>query len=427
MMLAQLLVAAGASLFPSDLLPLAQLLKEEAIVLTADEVYVGDGTVYRPGTVVLLRGKVAAVGPNPGLPLSSRHIKCGTCTITPGLVDAAAQVGTHSTQGFSEQSSEVIAHLDVRDSVDLHSRSLQRLGREGVTTICVTPEAASVIGSKGAVIKTGGTGVSRFVDAPGFIKINPGPEAWQRGGRNRTPRGTGADMYTRRPTTRMGSYWVLRKAFYDAIRLRDTGTPGDAPEAALEALADVFTGKLQLRFQARQAHDIQGAQSFGEEFGVKYVLEYANEAGQSLATLKANEVPLIYGPIFKRATGVTASSGADADLSTPRELEEHGIQYCLTACDLTGEQGLARQAGLAMRFGLSTDQALKAVTSSAATILGVDGQVGSLQTGHDADLVVWSGKPMDDTSKPVLVLIDGKPVRDDNGWFDATNDVSTDG
>jgi len=391
----------------------------ESVVIKAAEVHVGDGRVYRPGVIVLLGSEVLSVGTDPALPLSPRIVDLGDAIVTPGLIDAACQLGPHQATGFAEQTSEVIPHLDVADSINFESDALEILAREGVTSIYVTPEAASVIGTRGAIIKTGGQGVSRIVEVSPTIKVNIGPESVSRGGRNSTPSNfRGITFMTRRPTTRMGAVWVFRKAFYDAIRVK-SGLDSDGDPEAMAALVEVLSGQVGIRFQARKAHDIQTAQRLCAEFGVKHVIEYGHEAFRCMETLVANQTPVIYGPIYISPIGVSRSGDAPQPcLGTTNQLRDAGVKFCLTACDLTGEDGLARQAGKAFRHGLSLEEAMATVTSTAADILGVSDRLGTLTRGRDADLVVWNGAPFADTSKVTMTLIDGHPVHDPDGLFE---------
>ena len=193
---------------------------------------------------------------------------------------------------------------------------------------------------------------------------------------------------------------------------------GSDPEA-MAALAGVVAGETKLRFQARKAHDIQTAQRLCSEFGIQgHVLEYGQEAFRCLNVLAAQKTPVVFGPIFVNATGITRSGDSTRPcLGTVTQLRDAGVPYVLTACDLTGEEGLARQAGRAMRLGLTSDETLRAVTSGPAELIGVQDQVGRLERGLHADLVVWNGTPFADTSKVVLTLIDGKPVHDPDDLF----------
>src|SRR5262249_38297946 len=102
-------------------------LKTDSIVLNAAEVDVGDGTVFKPGTVVILDGKIVAVGGTPPIPSGSHVVDLGGLVLTAGLVDAASQLGTQSLSGYSEQSSEVAPQYDAADAIDYYSKDFDEL------------------------------------------------------------------------------------------------------------------------------------------------------------------------------------------------------------------------------------------------------------------------------------------------------------
>lgn len=403
---------------------------EESVIVQAAEVHTGDGTVYRPGAVLVQGGKIIAVGATVSGPEGAAVIDAGAGSITPGLIDAACQLGTYQAEGFGEGASEVIAHLEVLDAVDFYSDDFRQLAREGVTTVYVTPEAASVIGCQGAAVKTAGSIAGRLLPAFPSIKANVGPESYRRGSRNFQPFGA-PSIYTRRPTTRMGAVWVFRKAFYDALNYRDSGeTDGmEEDERALKVLVSTLEGDVKLRFQARQAHDIYTARRLTDEFGLSFVLEYGLEAHRCLDMLVEQKIPVIFGPIDTDYRGFTRRAGDTGEpcLQSAALLQEHGVPFALTAADLVGESGLARQAGSAIRYGLDPAAALAAVTSVPAELLGLGQRVGSLKPGMDADLVLWTGKPFEDDSgvKQVMVggaWVHGEPARGEASTEEATQD-----
>jgi imidazolonepropionase-like amidohydrolase len=383
---------------------------QDTIVINAASVHVGDGEVFRPGAVVLQGGKILAVGQSVTVPEGAKVIDATDGSLTPGLIDAACQLGTYSNVGFGEGESEVIPHLEVLDAVDLHSDDFEELVREGVTAVYVTPEAASVIGGQGVVVKTGGAVGERVLPSFPSVKANLGPETYRRADRNRTPFGN-PNIFTRRPTTRMGSVWVFRKAFYDALNYREYGE-AEMDENALKVLVSVLEGDVRLRMQARQAHDIYTARRLTDEFGLSFVLEYGLEAYRCLDLLAEQQIPVIFGPVDRNYRGLTGRAGDSGEpcLEAAARLRERGITFALTAADGTGEAGLARQAGMAIRFGLDPGEALKAVTSVPAELLGLGQQVGSLEAGMDADLVLWSGDPLVDDSAIGMVIIGGEIV-----------------
>jgi imidazolonepropionase-like amidohydrolase len=208
----------------------------------------------------------------------------------------------------------------------------------------------------------------------------------------------------------MGSAWVLRKSLYDALAYRRHG--GGEKDPAMEVLAQVLEGEVPLRIQAREDIDIWSALRLGREFDLTFVLEEAIEAYRCIPELKEAKVPVIFGPIYIDPSGDRRSSGEPLRpcLNTAGLLLEAGIDFALTAGDLDGEDSLPRQAGFAMRFGLPPDRAMAAVTSAPARILGIDDRVGAIKPGLDADLVLWNGKALSPTARPILVMINGRVV-----------------
>ena len=184
------------------------------------------------------------------------------------------------------------------------------------------------------------------------------------------------------------------------------------PRQALPVLQQVLDGEIPLRIQARMQHDVFTALRLAAEFKLKFILEEATEAYRCLPQLKAADVPVIFGPIYMAPTGYRRFSG-EANrprLNTPKQLADAGIEFALTAQELRDEEGLLRQGMYAVRHGLSPEQALRAITATPASLLGLSGKLGVVAPGASADLVVWNTEPFDATSRPLLVMIDGRVV-----------------
>lgn len=355
--------------------------------------------------------------PHPGH--VARGCACGNVEYYQKLVDTDFALAGSPRGTWAEHSAEVIPHLRVLDSVNLMSNDFKRLMRGGVTTVYVSPDPASVIGSRGAIVKTAGRFEKRIVNAQAAVKATIGSDPSLRGRPSMPPSRFRVTFMTRRPTTRMGVEWVFRKAFYDARRMRESGAPiggADTPPAeALPVLNAILDGQIPLRIQARAQNDIFTALRLAKEFGLKFTLDEGSEAFRALPQLKAAGVPVIYGPISFEPRGFRRFT-LDADharLSTPRRLHDEGIEFALTAAELRDEEGLVRQAMMAQRYGLAHNDALNAITAVPAKLLGLAGRVGTLEKGADADLVVWSGDPLAATSRVRLVLINGQVVYDE--------------
>ncbi len=331
-------------------------------------------------------------------------------------------VGLDPGATWGEHAMEIQPHLSVIDTVNLLSNDFDRLLREGVTTVWVSPDSSGVICMRGAIVKTGGPLDKRVVRDADAVKAVMGRDAIMRGAFNRPPRGDNVTLYSRRPTTRMGVDWVFRKAFYDAMRASEGlaihGADMPPPEA-VPVLMDVITGRVPLRMQARQQNDIMSAIRLADEFGLgrgdspwPFILEEATEAYKCIPALKAHNIPVVYGPIYMTAQGFRVRTGETdgARLNGAKQLLDAGLTVALTANDMRGEDGLARQAMVAVRYGLSPAEALKAVTETPAKLLNLGDSIGTLSKGAAADLVVWNADPMTGPARAELVIIGGEVV-----------------
>jgi imidazolonepropionase-like amidohydrolase len=311
----------------------------------------------------------------------------------------------------NEQSSEVVPHFEVFDAIDQGSDDFDRLLEEGVTTIYVSPDSSAVIGGRGSLMKTGGPIGARYLGA-GAVKGVLGSDAYRYGSRNRSPFRTMVSVYTRRPDSRMGVTWVFRKAFHDAL-LRAKGVePSGADTSSASAsrvLSQVLAGEVPLRIQARTAPDIETAFRLCGEFGLDFILEDPVEAWKRVDLLSESGVDVVFGPVFDVPSGILAGTNESrgARLHTLRELVSSGVSVSLSAQDLRGEEGLARQVMLAIRHGVDPAMALRLVTQNPARLLGIDAQVGTIEAGKRADLVIWSGTPFSSLSQIEKVYHEG--------------------
>ncbi len=341
--------------------------------------------------------------------------KCSSCGFPD--VPPVLAAGTRPSAVSAEQSSEVIPHTCVIDSVNLRSPDFGRLAAGGVTTVFVAPDSAAVIGSRGAVVQTAGATSDRVIREAGAVKASMGTDPSWRGMSNNMPFRQFVSFNTRRPTTRMGVTWVFRKAFHDAQRWKKGEPRGGADTAcdsALKVIDGVRRGEIPLRIQARMQHDIMAALRLTEEFGLSFVLEEATEAYRCLDEIVARHVPVIFGPIYVSAPGHRAHAAETHRnrLHTFLALLNAGVETALTAQELRDEDGLARQAMYAMRNGATLEQVLPTVTQMPAKLLGLDNRLGTVAAKKQADLVLWSGEPFGATSKPVVVMIRGEVVVD---------------
>jgi len=386
--------------------------QDKTTVYKGARVWPGGAPPIDDAVLIVARGKVQAVGgPDTPVPAGAQVIDATGRSITPGLIDAAWNGGVAQADQC-EQGNETEPAMHVLDSLDAKSKGFARARAAGVTAVHVMPGTQDVIGGLSAVVKTWAPDPAAMVlkdEAALRIVLGAEPSAGNRAIRG----GTIDSIYYRRPTTRMGVVWEVRKNFYAAKdRLARTLGGGEPPpDRGLEVLCRVLQGKLTAVTTARSEQDLRTALRLGAEFGYTPVIDEAQEAHYVVDELAKAKVWVMVGaPSAERVTGSAQMDGADPRFSTLPMLQERGVPFVITTGTNTQALDLIREATFAVRFGISPQRALDAITVDPAKLLGVGDRIGKLAAGKDADFVVWSADPLDPASQPATVVLDGNPV-----------------
>lgn len=362
------------------------------------------------GVLVVGGGKILAIGgADTKIPDGAAVVDCAGKTITPGLIDASFRLATPDA---NENSAEVTPHLRVLDTLDPEDRAFVRARNGGVTAVHVMPGTRSVIAGLGCVVKTAGSDPRAMVikdDASLRIVMGGEPSMGNRAIRG----GSVESIYYRRPTTRMGVIWAVRRAFFDAKEAmqQTAGAPPAQPDPGIEVLTRVLRGQLTAVTTARSEQDLRTALRVASEFGYKTILEEAQDAHVVIDELVAAKATVMLGaPSATTIAGTAAVDGADPRSVTVRLLADRGVPFVITTGSNLAALDLVREAMFAVRNGLSPARALDAVTIEPAKMLGIDQRTGSLAAGKDADFVIWSTDPLDPAAVAESVHIDGIPV-----------------
>ncbi len=322
------------------------------------------------------------------------------------------------TNWFSvEQSKEVTPQLRVADTLDPFALDWDRQLRGGVTTVLASPIDRNVIGGLSVVLKTGGPEsiAARTVKADAVLRGSMGSDP---SAGNHPAFGRPTDFYSRRPTTRMGVEWEWRNAFFNtALGLNEK-------DAGRETLVAALQGKLPIFIQAWTTQDIRTAVFLREEVQSRpefaeagmntprFVIDAGAEAWKEPQLLARSKTPVVLPPF---PSGGRTRENAQMAWNVAKVLKDAGVPFALSSHGSGDvEQRLANQAGYAMAGGIGFEDALAAVTSTPAKLLGVDARVGTLEVGKDADLVLWSGAPFQPGTRVVATIVDG--VLRYEGW-----------
>jgi imidazolonepropionase-like amidohydrolase len=175
----------------------------------------------------------------------------------------------------------------------------------------------------------------------------------------------------------------------------------------------LFTGDFPLFVHANDYRQIEQAVQFSQQQGVRMILVGGKESWKLTQLLIENDIPVIYGDVHSMP--MRPDDPYDNTFHIPSQLAEAGIEFCIGVFQSWGTRNLPFQAGQAAAFGLSKSMALRSVTLSTAEILGLAEELGSLEVGKRATVVVSEGDIMDHlTHQVVLMFIDGRKVDLDN-------------
>jgi imidazolonepropionase-like amidohydrolase len=215
------------------------------------------------------------------------------------------------------------------------------------------------------------------------------------------------------PSTRLGTAAVIREAFVQAanyLAKQERPQPEAFEERDLkhEALGRVLRREIPWRQHCHRADDIATALRIADEFGYRLVIDHGTEAHLLADLLAERGIPVVIGPLFTNRSKVELRNRS---LANPGRLAAAGVTIAITTDHpVVPINFLVYQAVLAVKEGLDRDTALRAVTLNPARIAGIDDRVGSLAPGKDADLVLWSGDPLDIMSRPEQAWIEGRRI-----------------
>jgi imidazolonepropionase-like amidohydrolase len=198
---------------------------------------------------------------------------------------------------------------------------------------------------------------------------------------------------------------LFRQALaYDAARKEDSV----APNPRLEALVPYATGKKPVVIQVDRKDDIEEALKLTDELKLKVVLSGAIDAWKVAAELRKRDVPVLLGPVM--AVPRETHDPYDAPYACAAKLHEAGVRFAIRSAGASNTRNLPYEAAMAASHGLPVDVALKAITLYPAQILGVEKELGTIDPGKRANLVLANGDILQASTQVVGLFIDGKPL-----------------
>lgn len=346
-------------------------------VVRAGRVLLPDGSLKNDGVVVIRDGKILQVGGKP--PTGAPVAEFGDgAVISPGLIDIASTLGARGAD--REIATPIEPEAGAADLIDATATELRGALAGGVTLFAVAPGRGNLIGGRVAICRTFGDSLGdMLIDAPAApLQVSLDPEVL-------------ADA--RQPTSRSAAVAMLRQA------LRTARDSDDAPAV----LREVAKGERAALAFAPSGADILSLADLVDEPTPKWILVHSADARDVVAYLPDSIVGVVIGPFGFETPQRWASAGAD--------FEQAGATVAIAGgLPNGGPNGLRISAAVATRAGMSPIAARRALSTTPAELLGVERRFGSIERGRDADIVVWSGDPLDLTSRVLAVFVAGQRI-----------------
>jgi imidazolonepropionase-like amidohydrolase len=396
--------------------------------LTHAKIFTLAGSPVENGTLVIKDGKIAAVGVNVEVPAGAEVIDAKGLEIYPGLFDPITQMGLSeiSAVNATVDSTETGAYnpdVVAATAVSPSSEHIPVTRAAGITEVLAVPDSGGfdagggrgVIGGQASAIHLSGWTINDMLIKKSVAMVISWPAIETRTfdfatfSRKEKPF-TEAKQDYEKQVNELTDY--LDRARHYAQAMGHGGPSDFQRDLKLEALAPVVRGQLPVLVFANRVRDIRNAVEFCDKQKLKMILAGGEEAYKVKDLLRSKGIPVILRPTL--SLPIDEDDAYDRLLSQPAELAAAGVRIAFGSFDNSFARRLGQQAANAVAYGLPYDEALKAVTVYPAEIFGVADQVGTLETGKIANIIVTNGDPLELSTEVKFLFIKGERTSLDN-------------
>lgn len=425
------LVALCLQMLPNVVLAQSSSSGVNTYAITNARIVTVSGSTIEKGTIVIRDGLIAAVGASVSAPADARVIDGNGLSIYPGLIDANTNLGIPQAQrpqgqggpggGGQQQQQQAVSSSGTNYPIglqpDTSAMDLIRAGNQqfeqqrnaGITTALTAPRDGIFTGQSAVINLAGDTVTQMTVRSPYGLHVVFTPL-----------RGVGY------PASLLGTFSAIRQMLLDAQRLRDAnaiyeknpkGLQRPEQDKSLLALIPVVEGKMPVVMNANSEREIVRALDLADEFKLKAVIAGGVESWKVAERLKKMNVPVLLSINFPKRTTASVPEADPEPMSVLRarveapktagKLAAAGVRFAFQSGNMTNMSDFISNAVKTTENGLSKDAAIRAMTLSAAEILGVADRTGSIEAGKIANLTITRGDIFGKDAKVSHVFIDG--------------------
>ncbi|MBK7680626.1 MAG: amidohydrolase family protein [Chitinophagaceae bacterium] len=388
------------------------------IVIKNATIHTGDGAVIENGIIVIENGKITAVGKDVKIPAGAEVTDAGGKQVYPGLVLPTSNLGLIEI-------SAVKASNDTKEIGDLNpnirsivayntdSKVINTLRSNGILAANIIPQGDFLAGSSSIVQLDAWNWQDAAIQTDGGMHLYmptlmPRP-SFGRGGF------AGPNAGVQTDPVKEGLEKIEKlKSFFKEAKAYLGSTGNTETNLKFESVKNLFSKKQKLYVHANTVKQMLVALDFVKEFGFEMVIVGASEGWQIANLLKQNNVSVILDQLHRLPTG--EDDDVDQPYKTAAALQKAGVVFALSDDDSQNRgRNLAFNAGTAAAYGLTKEEALAAITSSAAKIMGVSDKIGSIAVGKDANIIISSGDILDMRTNNVTdAFIQGRKINLDD-------------
>lgn len=390
------------------LVSVAATASAQTIAITGAKVYPVSSAPIENGTVLIRDGKIVAVGANVTVPADARRIDAAGKWVTPGFVNSVTQLGvsevgqvTDTRDDRARGRDNVAAAFTVWEGLNSQSVLIAPARREGVTNVAVVPSGNHLVSGQAAMLNlVDGMPSDMVIRAP----IAMVAQVQSPGGAGVGARG---ELIVRlRELIEDTRAFARNRAAFERAETRDFS----ASRLDLIAMIPVVEGRLPLLVVADKATDIDAALRIARENNIRIMIGSGAEAWMVADRLAAAKVPVLTGAMNNIPGGFTTLGQMQENSAM---LRRAGVQVVLIGnggadTETFNVRNIKQEAGNAIAYGMTWDDALRAVTLTPAEVFGVSDRIGSLQVGRDANVVIWNGDPFEFSTLPEHVFVRGR-------------------
>jgi imidazolonepropionase-like amidohydrolase len=378
------------------------------------------------GSILVENGKIAGVGARLTAPKTVRVVDGKGLHAYPGMIDSATQVGLSEIGSIRETNDtnelgDFNPQLRALIAINPESEHLPVTRANGITSVITMPAmpggggvrgggAGAIIAGQAALIHLDGWTWEELEVRRGaamqllFPTIETRSFRFETMSAARTPFSEAKTAYEKR-LKELADFFENARRYQQARKNR---APGFQTDVKFEAMIPVLEGTMPIMVSAVRERSIRDAIQFADKQKIKIVLAGPREFGNTMADVKAKGIPVIAPATL--ALPMEEDDPYDAAFTLPSQLYKAGIKFAFGTFSVQFARNLPYQAAAAVGFGLPYQEAVKAVTLNAAEIWGVGDQLGSIDTGKWADLMLTDGDPLEAKTQVKQMYIKGRVV-----------------